>query len=159
MSIIDLKYISENGIFFVNEYFISHKNINSTDYKDNAFDNRIIEGNFLGFEKSNYLFLKCDFLQNTNALITIKISNNKKVVKMIENNFIDGNDIISLPTSNNSQSEGWSSIGLYFFAIVAISLIVFYFKRKSATNKKNEKLGLSKIKKNYNEEEGILPLI
>lgn len=73
---------------------------------------------------------------------------------MIESNNIDGNDMITLPFGSSKSDSSWNLILLYVFAIVAISLIVFYFKRRKNPSKADEKLGLKdmKKKKTFNEE-------
>lgn len=157
VAIVDLKHISDNGIFFVNEYFISHKNTMNLDFISNTTFSQTIEGNFLSIEQGTYLFLKNEFLQEKNSFVIAKISNNKKIEKMIESKNLDGNDIITLPLNTGKSDNNWSMVGIYFFAIVVISLIVFYFKKKKSNNEISEKVGIKNIKKkNYNEEQGII---
>lgn len=155
VAIVDLKHIADNGIFFVNEYFISHRNTKSTNFTADIQNGpMMIEGNFLAVEQGSYLFLRNEFMQEKNSFIVAKISTNKKVEKMIETNTLDGNDIITLPLGTAKSDSNWSMVGLYFVAVVIISLIVVYFKKKGGDNTVpfDRKAIKGKMKKGYSEE-------
>jgi hypothetical protein len=147
-------------VFFVNEYFISHRNIvNNVDFVPNNSNPPTIEGSFISVEQGVYLFLKNEFLQEKNSFVVAKISNNKKVEKMIESNNYDGNDVITLPLGSAKSDSSWNVILLYVFAIVAISLIVFYFKKKNTKKTDEAQAKKGKMKKIFNEEEGKCSII
>ena len=125
IAMLDLKFISESGIFFVNEYFISTKKLKQIDFVGNLYKNPNIEVNFLSFDKVTYLFVKNEFLQDTNSFVLIKVTNNNKIDKLLETKgFADSNDIITIPLTQN-KSENWNYVILYFFLVIKKKFIVW----------------------------------